>query len=135
MRQQCLIALFMTCFWRATGAFIRYNASLAKPYNATFDGRSLFVDGRRSLFVSGSIHPPRVHEDDWPAALAQARGLGLNMVDVYVVRFASVTALARPASTFTFARATFSPQSLPPRLVLEFPPADGAWRAAMGGAR
>ena len=68
----------------AESSLIRYNASSAMPYNATFDRRSLIVNGQRALFLSGSLHPPRIHEDDWPAALMQARELGLNMVDVYV---------------------------------------------------
>ena len=96
MRLRFLVALLLISFSCASRGFIRYDARRAKPYNATFDGRSLLVDGRRSLFLSGSIHPPRVHEDDWAAALAQARGLGLNMVDVYVVRLPPVSAIFRP---------------------------------------
>lgn len=84
MRFLLLVCAVVGCASAPARGLVTYNASSAVPYNVSFDGRSLFVGDRRALFLSGSIHPPRVHEDDWAAALAQARALGLNMVDVYV---------------------------------------------------
>ena len=30
-----------------------------KPSNVTYDGRSLFINGKREIFFSGSFHYPR----------------------------------------------------------------------------
>ncbi|MED6124886.1 beta-galactosidase [Stylosanthes scabra] len=55
-----------------------------KPQNVTYDGRSLFINGRRELLFSGSIHYPRSTPDMWPALLDKARHGGLNTIDTYV---------------------------------------------------
>jgi beta-galactosidase len=48
--------------------------------NVTFDDRSLLIDGRRILLVSGSIHYFRVPEELWADRLLKARRAGLNCI-------------------------------------------------------
>jgi len=40
--------------------------------------------GQRTLFLSGSVHPPRSPPAAWAGVLARAKSHGLNMVEVYV---------------------------------------------------
>ncbi|KAL1308933.1 hypothetical protein HN51_051562 [Arachis hypogaea] len=54
------------------------------PQNVTYDGRSLFINGRRELLFSGSIHYPRSTPDMWPDLLDKARHGGLNTIQTYV---------------------------------------------------
>ncbi|KAJ1398976.1 Glycoside hydrolase, family 35 [Sesbania bispinosa] len=53
-------------------------------HNVTYDGRSLFVNGRRELLFSGSIHYTRSTPDMWPDILERARHGGLNVIQTYV---------------------------------------------------
>ncbi|XP_027902823.1 beta-galactosidase 13-like [Vigna unguiculata] len=52
--------------------------------NVTYDGKSLFIDGRRELLFSGSIHYPRSTPDMWPVLLDNARRGGINVIQTYV---------------------------------------------------
>jgi hypothetical protein len=40
------------------------------------------LNGARSLFVSGAAHYPRATPAMWPAIAANAKKLGLNMIEV-----------------------------------------------------
>jgi beta-galactosidase GanA len=50
-----------------------------------YDARSLRLNGRRALFLSGSLHPARHTRRTWEAAVRRAVLGGLNMVTLYVV--------------------------------------------------
>ncbi|KAF7810784.1 beta-galactosidase 13-like [Senna tora] len=50
----------------------------------TYDGRSLLINGRRDLFLSGSIHYTRSTPEMWPDLLNKARHGGLNVIQTYV---------------------------------------------------
>ncbi|XP_047162343.1 beta-galactosidase 13-like [Vigna umbellata] len=52
--------------------------------NVTYDGKSLFINGRRELLFSGSIHYPRSTPDMWPVLLDNARRGGINVIQTYV---------------------------------------------------
>ncbi|CAJ1973023.1 unnamed protein product [Sphenostylis stenocarpa] len=54
------------------------------PQNVTYDGKSLFINGRREMLFSGSIHYPRSTPDMWPIILDNARRGGLNVIQTYV---------------------------------------------------
>ncbi|KAK6916725.1 Beta-galactosidase jelly roll domain [Dillenia turbinata] len=56
----------------------------SKPYQVTYDGRSLIVNGKRELFFSGSIHYPRSPPEMWPDLLDKAREGGINLIQTYV---------------------------------------------------
>ncbi|KAL5066527.1 hypothetical protein RYX36_028264 [Vicia faba] len=57
---------------------------VAGIHNVTYDGKSLFVNGRRELLFSGSIHYTRSTPDMWPSILDRARHGGLNVIQTYV---------------------------------------------------
>ena len=57
---------------------------VANIHNVTYDGKSLFVNGRRELLFSGSIHYTRSTPDMWPVILERARHGGLNVIQTYV---------------------------------------------------
>nr|KYP44066.1 Beta-galactosidase 13 [Cajanus cajan] len=52
--------------------------------NVTYDGKSLFIDGRREILFSGSIHYTRSTPQIWPDLLDKARRGGLNVIQTYV---------------------------------------------------
>jgi hypothetical protein len=54
------------------------------PINVTFDERAIMLNGNRSLFLSGSLHPVRATQESWATALDAAVRQGLNMVTMYV---------------------------------------------------
>ena len=60
------------------------HARVAGIHNVTYDGKSLFVNGRRELLFSGSIHYTRSTPDMWPDILQKARHGGLNVIQTYV---------------------------------------------------
>lgn len=39
--------------------YIKYSDLAGKPYEVTYNKRSLLINGKPSLFLSGSVHPPR----------------------------------------------------------------------------
>ncbi|RDY03752.1 Beta-galactosidase 14, partial [Mucuna pruriens] len=53
-------------------------------HNVTYDGKSLFINGRREILFSGSIHYTRSTQDMWPDILDKARRGGLNVIQTYV---------------------------------------------------
>ena len=46
--------------------------------------RSIFIDGKVTQIISGTIHYFRVHPDLWRDRIAKARMLGLNAVETYL---------------------------------------------------
>jgi hypothetical protein len=50
----------------------------------TFDERSLMIGGERELFLSGSVHYPRIVPADWDRVFQLAKGMGLNTIQTYV---------------------------------------------------
>jgi hypothetical protein len=55
------------------------------PINATYDNRSLLINGERALFLSGSLHPVRATQLGWNYVLDEAVRNGLNMVTIYIM--------------------------------------------------
>ncbi|XP_057517906.1 beta-galactosidase 13-like [Amaranthus tricolor] len=55
-----------------------------KPSNVTYDGRSLFINGKREIFFSGSFHYPRAPPEMWGDILDKSKEGGLNTIDTYV---------------------------------------------------
>uniref|UniRef100_A0A0A0KH26 beta-galactosidase n=1 Tax=Cucumis sativus TaxID=3659 RepID=A0A0A0KH26_CUCSA len=51
---------------------------------ATYDGRSLIVNGEHKLLFSGSIHYPRSTPDMWPSLIAKAKEGGIDVIQTYV---------------------------------------------------
>lgn len=63
---------------------ITYDSLAGEPYSITFDNRSLFVNGRRSLFHSFGLHLTRSLPGAWPDLFAKAKADGYNMIQTYV---------------------------------------------------
>ncbi|KAH7838837.1 hypothetical protein Vadar_031780 [Vaccinium darrowii] len=53
-------------------------------YNVTYDHRALVVDGKRRVFISGSIHYPRSTPDMWPDLIQKSKDGGLDVIETYV---------------------------------------------------
>ena len=51
----------------------------------TFDERSVIIDGRRKLMLSGAVHYARVMPEDWDRVLGMAKEMGLNTIQTYVM--------------------------------------------------
>ena len=62
--------------------YLSYDDYRGTAFNVSYDGRSLIVDGARSLFISGATHPPRGTPEMWKGWMQAARENGLNMVQV-----------------------------------------------------
>ncbi|KAI3499705.1 hypothetical protein L1887_35511 [Cichorium endivia] len=52
--------------------------------NVSYDGRSLIIDGQRTILFSGSIHYARSTQDMWPSLIAKAKQGGLDVIQTYV---------------------------------------------------
>ena len=50
----------------------------------TFDGRSFFVNSKRLLLISGSIHYPRAPRSEWKNILQATKDNGINVLQTYV---------------------------------------------------
>jgi len=59
---------------------------LASAANAavSYDHRSLLINGRRSILISGSIHYPRSTPEMWPGLIQNAKDGGLDVIQTYV---------------------------------------------------
>jgi hypothetical protein len=68
----------------ATTTF-RAPAGATAATNISYDGRSLLLNGRRRLFVSGGVHYARHQPKLWRPVLEQARAAGLVGITSYVM--------------------------------------------------
>ena len=50
----------------------------------SFDKRSLIVNGKRELILSGAVHYPRSTPSMWPRILRECKRAGLNTIETYV---------------------------------------------------
>jgi hypothetical protein len=66
------------------GGFLSYDDVKGEPYDVQFDGRSFYLSGERTIFLSGSVHPPRIPVGEWNRTLQTLKSNGLNMVQIYV---------------------------------------------------
>ncbi|KDP44070.1 hypothetical protein JCGZ_05537 [Jatropha curcas] len=52
--------------------------------NVTYDHRSLLIDGKRRVLISGSIHYPRSTAEMWPGLIQKSKDGGLDVIETYV---------------------------------------------------
>jgi beta-galactosidase len=50
----------------------------------SYDRRSLVINGRRRILLSGSIHYPRSTPEMWPGLIQKAKDGGLDVIQTYV---------------------------------------------------
>ena len=69
-----------------SGGIITFDSLGGKPYTVVTDDQhsKLLVNGRPSLFLSGSIHYARSTPAAWDGLLLEAKANGLTMITVYV---------------------------------------------------
>lgn len=77
-----LVALFGSCDTKAEH-FPSFASYKGTPYKVTYDNRSLLLNGKHSLFLSGSVHPPRSLPGEWDHIFSRLVEHGLNMVELY----------------------------------------------------
>ncbi|CBK23838.2 uncharacterized protein [Blastocystis hominis] len=84
MLQHILLLAIATSI-QVTGkpGFLAYTDFRGKPYKVTYDERSFFLDGKRSIFLAGSVHYPRATPEMWDTILDQAVEDGLNLIQIY----------------------------------------------------
>ena len=75
----CLFFLFSNLKSSATT-----NVKAASSSSITYDGRSLIINGKRILLISGAFHYPRSTPDMWPQMLQESKAAGLNCIETYV---------------------------------------------------
>jgi hypothetical protein len=85
----------------STGVIRELSELKGAKYTVTYDARSLRLNGRPLLALSGSVHYTRSTPSQWPLIFASMKASGLNTVDSYVfwnyhVRSNSTAARARP---------------------------------------
>jgi Glycosyl hydrolases family 35 len=61
------------------------HATGVSPIDVSYDERSILLNGQRSLFIGGSMHPARATPLTWEHALDRAVDNGLNLITVYVI--------------------------------------------------
>lgn len=72
---------------RASGSspgYLTYDEIAGSPYAVTYDNRSLFINGQRTIFNSFGIHYTRATASQWDDILGKAATDGYNMVQTYV---------------------------------------------------
>jgi hypothetical protein len=66
----------------AAPGVITYDSLQGAPYSVTYDNRSLFINGERTLFFSFGMHYTRATQAQWDDLLAKAVDDGYTMVQV-----------------------------------------------------
>jgi predicted transglutaminase-like cysteine proteinase len=64
--------------------FITYDSLAGAPYSLTYDNRSFFINGQRTVFLSGVMHYPRSTPAMWDDLFTKARNDGLNMIRTFL---------------------------------------------------
>lgn len=80
-----LSALSSAC--NAGPSLLRYHdvrARVKGGYNVSYDHRSFFIDGARTLLLSGAMHYPRIEVGEWDEVFRRMYLDGLNTVQTYI---------------------------------------------------
>ena len=67
----------------AAPGYLQYPDYAGRPYQVTYDKRSLLVNGERSYFASVGIHYPRFTPGQWDDVILKAKNDGYNMIQTY----------------------------------------------------
>ncbi|GKV20944.1 hypothetical protein SLEP1_g30987 [Rubroshorea leprosula] len=78
------ITLLITIFSLLCSFSINADGKRSSPEAVTYDARSLIINGKRELILSGSIHYTRSTQDMWGKLLSMAKEGGLNTIQTYV---------------------------------------------------
>ena len=81
MRAGLLLCALATA--AARPGYLLFSDVAGAPYTVTYDNRSLFVAGQRTLFASAGIHYPRFTPGQWDDVILKAKNDGYNMIQTY----------------------------------------------------
>ncbi|XP_010253630.1 PREDICTED: beta-galactosidase 8 [Nelumbo nucifera] len=59
-------------------------SALVLGYDVSYDHRTLLIDGKRRVLISGSIHYPRSTPEMWPDLIQKSKEGGLDVIETYV---------------------------------------------------
>jgi len=62
--------------------FPRFSDFHGQPYSVNFTKRAMTLNGSAALFLSGSVHPPRLSVEEWDSVMEDSVAAGLNMIEV-----------------------------------------------------
>ena len=68
----------------ADPGFVLYSDLGGMPYSVTYDKRSLFINGERSMLLSAGFHYPRFTPAQWDDIFVKAKNDGFNMIQVTI---------------------------------------------------
>ncbi|KAL2249385.1 UNVERIFIED_CONTAM: Beta-galactosidase 9, partial [Sesamum indicum] len=55
-----------------------------KPFNVSYDGRAIIIDGKRRMLISGGIHYPRATPEMWSDLISKSKEGGVDVIETYV---------------------------------------------------
>ncbi|KAH6832659.1 beta galactosidase 9 [Perilla frutescens var. hirtella] len=55
-----------------------------RPFNVSYDGRAMIIDGERRMLISGGIHYPRATPEMWPDLISKSKEGGVDVIETYV---------------------------------------------------
>ena len=85
MRTLCVLSLTVLAVTATSDGIVRQFSDLGgKPYDVSYNVRSMKVDGKPVLLLSSSAHYPRSTPDMWPDIFAKMKASGLGAVESYV---------------------------------------------------
>jgi len=64
--------------------FVRYHDVAGSSYTVTYNERSFFINNKKTIILSGSVHYPRSTPGMWDQILTEMVKDGLNAVEIYV---------------------------------------------------
>ena len=78
--------LLVLCTVAAASAdyVLDYSDLQGQPYAVSFDSRSIRLNDKPAILLSGSIHYPRSTPGMWRSLFKEARAAGLNTIESYV---------------------------------------------------
>ncbi|KAL8141206.1 hypothetical protein V2J09_007227 [Rumex salicifolius] len=65
-------------------SFVLLGCSYLVKSAISYDKKSLIINGKRKILISGSIHYPRSTPDMWEDLISKAKDGGLDVIDTYV---------------------------------------------------
>ncbi|GER34103.1 beta-galactosidase [Striga asiatica] len=55
-----------------------------KPFNVSYDGRAMIIDGERRILISGGIHYARATPEVWPDLISKSKEGGVDVIETYL---------------------------------------------------
>jgi hypothetical protein len=78
----CLLCVVVPA--AASSSIVRsFDDLRGRPYNVSYDNRSMLMDGRRVLLLGGSFHYPRAPPEEWRGIMQTMKDDGLNHLQMY----------------------------------------------------